>query len=167
MNWEALGAIGEIVGAVAVVLTIGYLAVQIRQNTAAMHMSAAEKALDNTAEFNRFLASDEQLGELWYRACEAPESLSEEEHRRFMNMASSLFRREEFVFFLHSEGHFPDNVWHSRAKLLRRWASAPGLQLYLRLAEDTVDDGFRRYLQDEIFPHADEHAEARRSWSRG
>jgi hypothetical protein len=26
MNWEALGAIGEIVGAVAVVLTLGYLA---------------------------------------------------------------------------------------------------------------------------------------------
>ena len=33
MNWEALGAIGEIVGAVAVVVTLGYLAVQIRQNT--------------------------------------------------------------------------------------------------------------------------------------
>ena len=30
MNWEALGAIGEIVGAVAVVVTLGYLAVQIR-----------------------------------------------------------------------------------------------------------------------------------------
>jgi hypothetical protein len=33
MNWEAIGAIGEIVGAIAVVVTIGYLAVQIRQNT--------------------------------------------------------------------------------------------------------------------------------------
>ena len=33
MNWEALGAIGEIVGAIAVVLTLGYLAVQMRQNT--------------------------------------------------------------------------------------------------------------------------------------
>ena len=33
MNWEALGAIGEIVGAVALVVTLGYLALQIRQNT--------------------------------------------------------------------------------------------------------------------------------------
>jgi hypothetical protein len=166
MSLEDLGNIGEFVAAIAVIVTLGYLAVQIRQNTAAMHMSAAEKALDNTASFNRFLASDEQLGELWYRALEAPESLSEGEHLRFMNMASSLFRREEFVFFLHSEGHFPEKAWHSRAKLLRRWVSAPGLQLYLRLAGDTVDDGFRRYLQDEIFPHADEHAEARRGWTR-
>lgn len=33
MNWDAIGAIGEIVGAVAVVATLGYLAIQIRQNT--------------------------------------------------------------------------------------------------------------------------------------
>ena len=30
MNWEAIGAVGEILGAIAVVLTLGYLAVQIR-----------------------------------------------------------------------------------------------------------------------------------------
>jgi hypothetical protein len=34
MNWEAIGAIGEVLGALVVVITIGYLAVQIRQNTA-------------------------------------------------------------------------------------------------------------------------------------
>ncbi len=30
MNWEAIGAIGEILGAFAVVLTLAYLAVQVR-----------------------------------------------------------------------------------------------------------------------------------------
>ena len=30
MNWEAAGAIGEIVGALAVVATLGYLAIQVR-----------------------------------------------------------------------------------------------------------------------------------------
>jgi hypothetical protein len=32
MNWEAIGAIGEILGAVAVVATLGYLATQIKQS---------------------------------------------------------------------------------------------------------------------------------------
>jgi hypothetical protein len=31
MNWEAIGAVGEIIGAIAVVGTIGYLALQTRQ----------------------------------------------------------------------------------------------------------------------------------------
>ena len=33
MNWEAIGAVGEVLGAIGVVVTLGYLAVQIRHNT--------------------------------------------------------------------------------------------------------------------------------------
>ncbi len=33
MNWEAIGAVGETVGALAVLVTLVYLAMQIRQNT--------------------------------------------------------------------------------------------------------------------------------------
>ena len=36
MNWEAIGAIGELLGALGVVITLVYLAVQIRQNTQSM-----------------------------------------------------------------------------------------------------------------------------------
>jgi len=34
MNWDAIGAIGESLGAIAVLVTLIYLAIQIRQNTA-------------------------------------------------------------------------------------------------------------------------------------
>ena len=34
MNWDAVGATGEVLSALVVVITLGYLAVQIRQNTA-------------------------------------------------------------------------------------------------------------------------------------
>ena len=40
MDWEAVGAVGEIVGAVAVVATLAYLAVQVRQNTRMMQREA-------------------------------------------------------------------------------------------------------------------------------
>ena len=34
MNWEALGAIAEMIGGVAVLCTVIYLAIQVRQSTA-------------------------------------------------------------------------------------------------------------------------------------
>ena len=40
MNWEAIGAIGEVLGAIAVLVTLAYLAIQIRQNTQAMRVTA-------------------------------------------------------------------------------------------------------------------------------
>ena len=36
MNWDALGAIAELLGAIAVFLTLAYLTVQVRQNSAAL-----------------------------------------------------------------------------------------------------------------------------------
>ena len=32
MNWEAIGAIGEVAAAAGVIITLGYLALQIRQS---------------------------------------------------------------------------------------------------------------------------------------
>ena len=40
MNWEALGAIAELLGALGVIATVVYLAVQIRHNTTALHSAS-------------------------------------------------------------------------------------------------------------------------------
>ena len=42
MNWEALSALGEIAGAMAVIVTLVYLSVQIRQNTKASRVAAVQ-----------------------------------------------------------------------------------------------------------------------------
>ena len=33
MNWQAVGAVGELIGGIAVVLSLIYIAMQMRQNT--------------------------------------------------------------------------------------------------------------------------------------
>ena len=38
MNWDALGAIAELLGAIAVFLTLAYLTVQVRQNSKALEL---------------------------------------------------------------------------------------------------------------------------------
>ena len=49
MNWEAIGAVGEIIGAVAVVITLAYLAVQVRHSREATE--ANTKSLKAAARF--------------------------------------------------------------------------------------------------------------------
>jgi hypothetical protein len=44
MNWDAIGAIGETIGALAVFLTLVYLSIQIRQNTKAVQAAAIDSA---------------------------------------------------------------------------------------------------------------------------
>jgi hypothetical protein len=47
MNWEAIAAIGEDVGAFGVIVSLGYLAIQIRQNTRRTHRRGGFRGIDN------------------------------------------------------------------------------------------------------------------------
>ena len=51
MNWDAIGAIGELIGAIAVVITLIFLTVQLKQNTKSIRASTRSQhteAVSNT-----------------------------------------------------------------------------------------------------------------------
>jgi hypothetical protein len=59
MNWEAIGAIGDFMGGVGVIVTLGYLALQIRTNTNVMRSNAQREMNSNVND--RFFSSREVL----------------------------------------------------------------------------------------------------------
>jgi hypothetical protein len=52
MDWTAIGAVGEVLGAIAVVISIGYLAVQVRQNTDSVRFGTFQSVIDRVAAVN-------------------------------------------------------------------------------------------------------------------
>jgi len=67
MNWDAIGAIGEIVGAAAVVLTLIYLSRQLRQNTEALRSGAWQATQDSEHQFDALLTGDRELAAIFVR----------------------------------------------------------------------------------------------------
>lgn len=63
MNWDAVGAIGEVIGATGVIVTFAYLAVQIGQNTVSLKASTMQTMLDASAGLHDLCASDPHLGQ--------------------------------------------------------------------------------------------------------
>ena len=61
MNWEATGAIGEVVGAAGVIASLMYLAVQIRQNTKSVRRASARQSSEKNAVALRGLADYSDL----------------------------------------------------------------------------------------------------------
>ena len=60
MNWNAVGAVGEIIGATAVLLSLLYLGFQIRQNTRTLKPSSYQAAIASMSESSNIIASNEQ-----------------------------------------------------------------------------------------------------------
>lgn len=61
MNWDAIGAVAELVGATGVILSLVYLSVQIRQNTRSVRRASARQTSEKNAVALRGLADYSDL----------------------------------------------------------------------------------------------------------
>jgi hypothetical protein len=97
MNWEAIGAIGQIVGVVLVGITLVYLSLQLRQNTLSLKSStflAISTLMGSTMEI---LATNSDLAPLVIKAQSGLDGLSIEERARFGFLMMMSMRRVETV----------------------------------------------------------------------
>jgi hypothetical protein len=91
MNWEAVGALGQLLGAVAVVATLIYIAREVRQNGRSLSISALR---DTTARWNHWsemIATSTGLAEIVSKGNKSYDNLSESESLRYGAYVQSFF----------------------------------------------------------------------------
>lgn len=83
MNWDAFGAIAELLGAVAVFLTLIYLALQMRHSAKAVAAQTYESIMSGYNEINIARAANPKLASLFVVGLQTPEELSKDEVHQF------------------------------------------------------------------------------------
>ena len=112
MNWDAAGAIGEIIGAAAVVLSLVYLASQIRtQNREARAASVHQVLHEYSAAISKL--DEGEMADVWVAAIDDFDSLSPSQRLRFVIYLMVAVRSFEDAFFQWRECHLEDDVWHA------------------------------------------------------
>ncbi|HSK17861.1 MAG TPA: hypothetical protein VK912_01875 [Longimicrobiales bacterium] len=76
MNWEAIGATADVVAATGVIITLGYLAIQIRQNTRAIRGATLNAITQHMQYENRWSAD---IGASFRKAIHQPQDMDEED----------------------------------------------------------------------------------------
>lgn len=103
MSWDAIGTIAEVVGAIAVLITLIYLTVQLRQNTQAMK-SATIDSLNSAMVSNiELFVTDSDLLDLMNKA-NRNETLSDSEEAKYYYLLLMLVRRFEGFYFQRTLG---------------------------------------------------------------
>ncbi len=83
MTIQDWGAIGEIVGGVAVVVTLIYLALQIRQNTRAVRLSTSHAVTEDVRNMFALMAEQTELTEAIHKGSRDPGGISGAEKMRY------------------------------------------------------------------------------------
>lgn len=148
MNWEAIGAIGELLGAVAVVLSLLYVALQVRSSTRQARFDASRELAVRISDASFAAAENPDLAEIFHRGSANPGSLDPVEQVRYRGFVNTLFRGFEQQYLLRRDGAIPDEQWTAVSAIIHDFCALPGVQLYLKDRGAWYTPAFRKYLGD-------------------
>lgn len=119
MPWDAIGAVGEVLGAVGVLCTLIYLSIQIRQNTQETHNATLESVMSADANYRQDLINTPIPGIMV--KMEAGEELTAEERMAVVYYLQAYMQGWEVAYYLNKKGSLPDDVLNAIA--FRRMAT--------------------------------------------
>lgn len=145
MNWEALGAIGDIVGAFGVVISLLYLAIQIRAQNRESRIASVHEL---TESFRDAILSfqNPNLADVWARAKTDFESLSETERLQFMSMVQHIFRVWEDAFRQYQGKRLDPTMWEAMVVQFSGYLSLPGVMRVWAIRKQSYGADFRHFV---------------------
>ena len=122
MNWEALTAIAESVGAIGVVATLIYVSIQVRQNTRAVRASTLN-AITTSHQAELRWSSD--IGPAMMKALHRPSEMSELDTHQVTEWMTSSFLARENEFSQRRQGLLDADKWEQSKSVVRVVAGFP------------------------------------------
>lgn len=151
MNWDAIGAIAELVGALGVIASVLYLAGQVRASTRA---SAVEAKLESTDLLNKFidkLIDSPELNDIYMRGIIDIEALTKEEYLRFSNMSLKAFWFFSAAHFQFKTGTISEDDFYEHRTVMRYWLRGMGCRAWWeKFGRLSVSPSFREFIEGEI-----------------
>ncbi len=125
MSYPCLSSI-KIIGALAVFLTLVYLAIQIRQNTKSVQASAVDASIGKVNDVRQSLYENAELSRIYIQRSAHPDELDEEGRFRFRLVVHNNLLA---ISNIHSQTSFTGlstSTWESQLLILKRITTSPG-----------------------------------------
>jgi hypothetical protein len=144
---QTLANIGEIIGAVTVVLSLIYLAVQIRQSTQAQRTENYSRALDRLAAMQSSLSQDDEFSLMFTKGAVDTSKLTPRERIRFTWSLYEVFGAFEFMFHASKTNAIPEEVWRRWSSAVAWWLTFSGVQAWWSSRPIPFTDSFTSFVE--------------------
>ena len=148
MDITELGAIGELVGGVAVIGTLAYLSVQVHQSTRSSRSATYQAAVASISDWTRCIGADASLATLIHKGSQNPAALSEEEHLQYVYLVTSLVRNFENIHYQYENGSLDETNWDPWAARIRGFFGAAGNRHWWVGQRTAYSPTFREFVDE-------------------
>lgn len=147
MSIQDLGSIGEMIAAIATVLTLAYLAIQIGRNTQATHSSAFHAVSDSMNHINIAVAQSPELSRIWLTGAVDRDSLTDAEQHQFDMLLLSYFHVFETMHYQASKGAGDSDLVATEERSIAALFATNGVQQWWANNPYAFGPEFRQYLE--------------------
>ena len=162
---EALANIGEVIGAAAVVASLLYLAVQVRQGTQAQRTENYARALDRVSSTQSMLSQDGDLSRIFAVGVQDTSTLTPMEKIRFTWSLYEAFDSFEFMFYTYKNDQIPKEVWDRWSTTVAWWLSFPGVRTWWQHRPVQFTDSFSTFVES-LLDDNPTTADTKRRWEQ-
>ena len=144
---EIAASLAEIIAAIGVIISVVYLAVQVRDANRVSKQQAYKDTLDLMHSPIEQLVGNSDLAEIIRRGGIEPDQLSDAEWFQYGFWWMMQFDMYEFLYAAHMDRKVDSHVWHgadsSWANVIKEW---PGVRKTWREWRHAYGDDFRAYV---------------------
>ena len=147
MNWDAASAIAEWLGVAAVVVSLLYVARQIRQNTQTVKAATELETGRQWSEFHSRMAHSGDMSDIWDKGLTDAESLSAEEKRKFIWLVAEYFFLVETLFRQREHGFLSEDSWEQHKSAVAGLLLHPVIQSWWGSGVSPYSPQFRTAIE--------------------
>lgn len=141
MNWEAISAISAAIGAIAIVVTLIYLAIQIRQNTASVKAEAYQAWVSTNVDL-AIAVTNPDFSRALRRGIRDSAQLTEDTEAAFGMWNHSAFQMMQAIDTLYQMGVIEAPLWRGLPVAISLYPARGRRGQRLRMADLTTDDSW-------------------------
>ena len=166
MNWDAIGALSELIGAAGVIASLVYLGAQIRHNSRgveeqvrALRLQSYDSAGADFSALRLHISSSPQLASVWRRAKESYGVLEPDERAQANELLTELLWAYQNILSRMEHGADDDVLKQLVAVNMTYWFKNPGFREWWRIEENTPYTPEFEGLMDQVCSELDEEAQ--------
>jgi hypothetical protein len=144
-----LASIGSLISGVAVLISLVYLALQVRQAARNQRALMQQGRADRVANACIALAQP-GISRVYNKGLEGDENLTPEELEQFIALCRAAFLSGEDTFLQHLSGHFDEVAYSSVVAGARAMLRSPGLRACWRISAAQFGPEYRAFMDSLI-----------------
>ena len=153
MNWDAVGAIAEVLALIGVIASLVYVGAQIRESSKQSRISSYNWSQGSFSEWTLGIATDEESSQIFHEGMRDFDSLKALDQTRFRLIMGNYFGIFDNIYIQRQLGVFMDEPGYNRhMDMIGRVFAMPGVQKWYFEANGrhTLHPSFATYLEHQV-----------------